>query len=316
MVGGSPLIEAALLTAGVVLLWAGAEALVRGAGRLALGFGLRASTVGVTVIAFATTAPELFVSLLGAVTVSTDIGLGAIIGSNVANLGLVLGIAALIRPLDVSETVLRWHVPFMMAAAVLLVALGADGVIGTVDGGVLLAVLAGFTLVVLRRIQLTQASLAPDALDGAPQPGVREVALVGGGLVALLAGSRWLITGGRGLLMAAGVPDLMIGLTVLALGTSLPELAASVVAAAREKTSFSVGNVVGSNVYNVLAVIGVLALVTPVSVSAGVRRFEFPALIAVTLLSVGLMWHGERLSRVDGAALLTTYAAFIILLVA
>jgi len=316
VVEGLPLVDAVFLVAGIVLLGGGAEALVRGASRLALGFGLRAATVGVTVIAFATTAPELFVALLGAVTVSTDVGLGTIVGSNLSNLGLVLGVAALIRPLEVSETVLRWHVPFTVGAALLLVAVGADGAVSPVDGGILLAALAGFTLVVFRRIRLTQASLAPDALDDAPDPGLQEVALVGGGLFALLAGSRWLINGGRGLLAAAGVPDLVIGLTVLALGTSLPELAASVVAALRSEASFSVGNVVGSNVYNVLAVIGVLPFVSPVSVSTGVRRFEFPALVVVTLLSVGLMWRGGRLSRVDGAVLLAAYAAFIGLLVA
>ena len=157
---GSPLVELLLIVGGVALLYAGAELLVSGAGDLALAVGLKASTVGVTVVAFATTAPELFVSLLGAVTVSTDIGLGAIVGSNIANIGLVLGVSAIIRPLDVSETVLRRHVPFMVLAALLLVGLGWDGRVGFVDGLVLLAALVAFTVTILRRVRRNQSAIS------------------------------------------------------------------------------------------------------------------------------------------------------------
>ena len=312
---GSPLTELVLLAAGVGLLYLGAELLVSGARELALAIGLKASTVGVTVVAFATTAPELFVAVLGALTVSTDIGLGAIVGSNIANVGLVLGVAALIRPLEVSDTVLERHVPFMILAAFLLVALGWDGRIGPREGVVLLVALVGFTVVVLRRIQRTQAGITAVEREGMPDASPRDVAAVVGGIVALVLGSRWLIEGGRELLAAAGFTDLFIGLTVLAIGTSLPELAASVVAAVRDEASFSVGNVVGSNIYNVLAVIGILALVAPVEVSAGVRAFEFPALIAFTVLLVGLMYRGRRLSRLDGGILVVAYAGFIYLLI-
>ena len=311
---GSPLTELVLLAAGVGLLYLGAELLVAGARDLALAIGLKASTVGVTVVAFATTAPELFVAVLGALTVSTDIGHGAIVGSNIANVGLVLGVAALIRPLEVSETVLERHVPFMILAALLLVGLGWNGRIGALEGTVLLVVLVGFTLVVLRRIQRTQAGISAVERDRMPDAQPRDVAAVIGGIIALVLGSRWLIEGGRALLTAAGFTDLFIGLTVLAIGTSLPELAASVVAAVRDEASFSVGNVVGSNIYNILAVIGILALIAPIQVSAGVRAFEFPALVAFTLLLVGLMYRGKRLSRVDGAVLVTGYVVFIALL--
>ncbi len=310
----APIVDVLLLAAGIALLYAGAELLVKGAAELALGFGLRASTVGVTVVAFATTTPELFVTLVGAFTVSTDIGLGAILGSNVANIGLVLGISALIRPLDVTETVLKSHVPFMILAALLLVGLGLDGRLDAVDGVILLAALVAFTWVVLRRIQRTQASISAAERDRMPDPTLLDVGYIVGGLIALLAGSSWLIDGGQGLLAAAGFSELFIGLTVLALGTSLPELAASAVSAVRGEAEFSVGNVVGSNIYNVLAVIGVLAVITPVEISAGVRSFEFPALIAFTLLVVALMLRGRWISRVDGAILLVAYVAFVYLL--
>ncbi|MGM0447050.1 MAG: calcium/sodium antiporter [Methanobacteriota archaeon] len=314
MLPGSPLVELLLIAGGVALLYAGAELLVSGASDLALAVGLKASTVGVTVVAFATTAPELFVSLLGAVTVSTDIGLGAIVGSNIANIGLVLGISALIRPLDVSDTVFRRHVPFMVLAALLLVGLGWDGRIGLVDGLVLLAALVAFTAAVLRNVQRNQSAITDAQRDEMPDARARDVAMVVGGIVALVLGSRWLIDGGESLLSAAGFSDIFIGLTVLALGTSLPELAASVVAAARGEAEFSVGNVVGSNIYNVLAVIGVVAVVTPIGVAPSVRGFEFPALIVFTAVVVGMMAYGERLTRVDGAALTVGYGVFVYLL--
>ena len=311
MLFGSPVTELLLLAGGAVLLYAGAELLVRGASDLALAIGLKASTVGVTVVAFATTAPELFVALLGAVTVSTDIGLGAIVGSNIANVGLVLGLSALIRPLDISETVLKRHVPFMLLAALLLVALGWDGRIGPAEGVVLLATLVAFTIVVMRRIQRTQSGITAADREEMPDAKLRDVGAVVAGIVALVLGSRWLIDGGQSLLAAAGYSDIFIGLTVLALGTSLPELAASIVAAVRGEASFSIGNVVGSNIYNVLAVIGILAIVTPISVSPGVRGFEFPALVAFTVVLVAMMYRGERLSRLDGGVLVVGYLGFI-----
>ncbi len=314
MVLGSPATELALLVGGVGLLYAGAELLVAGARDLALAIGLKASTIGVTVVAFATTAPELSVAVLGALTVSTDIGLGAIVGSNIANIGLVLGVSALIRPLKISGTMFRRDVPFMLLAALLLVGLGWNGRIGPLESGVLLATLAAFTALVLRQVRQTQSGISAAKRDEMPTPKARDVSAVIAGLVALVLGSQWLIDGGRSLLAAAGFSDLFIGLTVLAIGTSLPELAASVVAAVRDEANFSIGNIVGSNIYNVLAVIGVLGLVAPIGVSPSVRAFEFPAIIAFTLLLVGLMYRGDRLERGDGVVLVVAYVAFVYLL--
>jgi cation:H+ antiporter len=303
-----------LLAGGIVALYAGAELLVAGAGRLAIGVGLRAATVGVTVIALATTAPELFVATIGALDVSTDIGLGAVIGSNIANMGLVLGVAALIKPLSVSETVMRRHVPFMVFAALLLVAFGANGTIGRLEGALFLLALGGFTAYLLYYVAADPAPAAdaPESSSGIER---RDVALVAGGLVALVIGSRWLVAGGSGLLLELGFSELFVGLTVLALGTSLPELAASAVGALRGETAFAIGNVVGSNIYNVLAVLGIVALITPIEVASSTLRFELPVLIAFTVGLVAMMGHGRRLGRLDGAALLAGYVAFIYLLV-
>jgi cation:H+ antiporter len=302
-----------LLAAGVVALYVGAELLVAGAGRLALGIGLRAATVGVTVIAFATTAPELFVATIGALDVSTDIGLGAVIGSNIANVGLVLGVAALIKPLTVSETVMKRHVPFMVFAALLLVAFGANGRIGRFEGAVLLLVLAAFTAYLLYYVSADPAPMAdsPDAGNGIER---RDVALVAGGLVALVIGSRWLVAGGSGLLLELGFSELFVGLTVLALGTSLPELAASAVGAIRGETAFAIGNVVGSNIYNILAVLGIVALITPIEIAPSTLRFELPILLVFTVVLVAMMGHGRRLGRLDGVVLLSGYVGFVYLL--
>ncbi|WP_323173148.1 calcium/sodium antiporter [Natrialba sp. PRR66] len=346
---GETLLPILLLAAGVVALYVGAELLVAGASRLALGIGLRAATVGVTVIAFATTAPELFVSTIGALNVSTDIGLGAIVGSNIANIGLVLGVSALIRPLPVGETVMRRHVPVMGLAALLLVVLGLDGTLGRIEGIVFLLVLAGFTGYLLHNagndpiamdelpddVADSEAENDTSAADGsgretsdatntaettatttstASDITLRDIALVLAGLLALLVGSRWLVSGGTDLLSALGFSDLFIGLTVLALGTSLPELAASVVGAIRDEAGFAIGNVVGSNIYNILAVLGVVAVITPIDIAPGTLRFEFPFLIAVTVMVVGLMAYGRRLTRRDGVALIAGYGVFIALL--
>ncbi|MFW6317320.1 MAG: calcium/sodium antiporter, partial [Halorubrum sp.] len=282
------LVALALTLAGVVALYAGAEALVAGAGRLAIGFGLRAATVGVTVIAFATTSPELFVAIVGALEVSTDVGLGAIVGSNVANVGLVLGLTAVIRPLSVGERVMRRHVPFMVLAALLLYALGLDGQLGRFDGIVMLVTLVAFTGMLVYSVNTDSGPgvADPGAGEGI---GVRDVGLVLAGLVGLIVGSQWLVSGGTALLSALGFSDLFVGLTVLALGTSLPELAASVVGALRGHAEFAVGNVVGSNIYNVLAVLGLVALIVPIPIATQTLRFELPVMIGFTLALVAVM---------------------------
>ncbi|ELY43591.1 calcium/sodium antiporter [Natronorubrum bangense] len=308
------LLSLGLLAAGIVALYAGAELLVAGAGRLALGIGLRAATVGVTVIAFATTAPELFVATIGALDVSTDIGLGAVLGSNIANIGLVLGVSALIKPLRISQIAMRRHVPFMLFATVLLVVLGADGTIGTLEGAIFLLTLGGFTAYLVSSTNVNPA-VGGDKTGAGDGITLRAVVLVLGGLMALVLGSRWLVSGGTGLLSALGVSDLVIGLTVLALGTSLPELAASVVGSVRGETEFAIGNVVGSNIYNILAVLGIVALITPIEIASSTLRLEFPALVVFTIVLVAMMGYGGRLTRLDGAVLVGGYVAFLALLV-
>ena len=300
------------LLAGVVLLYLGAELLVDGAARLALGFGLRAAIVGVTVVAFATTTPELFVAILSGLDYSTSLGLGAIVGSNIANIGLVLGIAALIRPLSVDDAVFKEHVPFMVVAAVVLVGLGLDGTIGRFDGGVFLLLLAGFTAYLFYRMHQSEGAVESDEvdLDESVDPQLADFLRLAGGLLLLLVGSRWLIQGGQRTLVELGFGPRFVGLTVLAFGTSLPELAASVVSAMRGESQFSIGNVVGSNIYNILAVLGVLALMVPLKVPVDTITFDFPVLIGFTFGVIALMLRNRDVTRVDGGILVGSYLVF------
>lgn len=307
-------LSALKIIVGVVLLYLGAEAIVAGASRLAVGLGVHAAIAGVTVVAFATTTPELFVSILSSLDYSAGLGLNAIIGSNIANIGLVLGVSALIRPLSVDAEVIRRHLPFMVGAALLLVVLGWDGWLTGTDGILLLVGLVAFTVMLFR--QVSEEKEAAVAADGGEVQSVRarDVGYLVGGLALLLVGSRSLIDGGVETLSMLGVSSRIVGLTVLALGTSLPELAASAVGAYRDESDFSVGNVVGSNIYNVLAVLGLLAAMTSVMVPVSANGFEFPALLAFTAIAIAAMVRGHEVTRLDGAVLLAGYGVFIALM--
>ncbi|MFB6269682.1 MAG: calcium/sodium antiporter [Halobacterium sp.] len=310
---GSLAVDSAILLVGILLLYVGAELLVAAASALALSHGVRAATVGVTVVAFATTAPELFVSSIGALTESDSIALGNIVGSNIANIGLVLGASALVRPMDVDDATLYQHGPFMFAAAVALVALGLDGSIGALDGVALLALLAAFTGYLYYKAQEDEVVLPEDVEmdEDATTAGVREYLTLLVSIGLLLAGSRALIVGGTGVLKAWGFGNLFIGLTIIAFGTSVPELATSLVSAVRGEAQFSVGNVVGSNIYNVLAVIGVVAVIVPISVKSATIGYEFPVMLAFTVVALGMMGLGERVTRFEGLALVGGYVGFL-----
>lgn len=310
-------VDTLYLLGGILLLYLGAELLVDSASSLAVGYGIAPATVGVTVVAFSTTAPELFVSVVGGIGISSDIGLGNIIGSNIANLGLVLGASALVQPLSVDSKLLWRHGPFMLAAAVLLVVLGSDGTLGQFDGAGMLALLAVFTGYMIYQSRSADDEVVPDEMQVESESGsvsARQLALLAGAGVCLLGGSIGLVQGGTGLLRSFGFGDLFIGITIIAFGTSLPELATSLVSSFRDEAEFSVGNVVGSNIYNVLAVIGLLAIVHPLSVNANVQTFHFPVMLAFTVGAMALMAVGRSVSRPGGVALVGAYGGFVYLL--
>ncbi|MCB1747747.1 MAG: calcium/sodium antiporter [Gammaproteobacteria bacterium] len=307
------LITAGQATLGLVLLYFGGEWLVRGAAALAARTGISPLAIGLTVVAFGTSAPELVVSLQAALGGASDIAVGNVVGSNIANVGLILGIAALIRPLEVHVNVLRIDSPLMLAACVLMVALLLDGTVGRGDGAVLVTALVsyiGFTLWQSRRETAENQAEFAAALPADQGSIGRHLLLVGAGLLALVGGGKALVTAAVALATALGVSQAVIGLTVVAVGTSLPELAASIVAALRGQGDIALGNVIGSNLFNVLGILGVTAVVTPLP--RGEVGWDALGVMLLFALAVWpLASTGRRLVRGEGALLLGAYGAYV-----
>lgn len=302
---------------GAALLFAGAEGLVRGASSLARRFGLSPLVIGLTVLAFGTSMPELVVSVSAALEGASAIAVGNVVGSNIGNIALILGITALIRPPSVQAQVVKVDVPVMIGVSLLVVVLLNDGILGRLEGAVLVAGLLGYI-----GFQLVAARKEPGAVQDEFDEGVPpvsgsplvDVLLVLGGLGLLVLGARWLVRGAVTLAESFGVPDAVIGLTVVAIGTSLPELATSVVAALRGEGDLAVGNVVGSNIFNLLGILGIAAVVHPLS-SAGIGPVDLGVMLGLTVLLLPLMRWGLRVNRWEGGALVAVYCAYMVYLV-
>ena len=305
---------------GLVLLVVGAEALVRGASRLALSIGMSPLVVGLTVVAFGTSAPELAVSIQSAASGSADLALGNVIGSNIFNILLILGISALIVPLLVARQLVRQEVPVMIGVSLLLLALALDGNIGRGDGILLLGLLIAYTVFLAyqsrRQNHGADAGLADAALAGAPgwqSHPAAQLLLIAGGLGALVLGATWLVDAAVSFARYLGVSELVIGLTIVAAGTSLPEVATSIIAALRGQRDIAVGNVVGSNVFNILGVLGLSTIVSPagIAVAPSVLAFDLPVMIAVALACLPIFFTGNLIARWEGALFLGLYAAYM-----
>lgn len=306
---------ALLFAAGLVLLIGGAELLVRGATRLATAIGMSPLVVGLTVVAFATSAPELAVSVGSALGGQPDIALGNVVGSTIANVLLILGLAALAAPLVVRSQLVRFDVPIMIAAAVLVTVLGRDGVIGVADGVILLAGMAAYITRLLRH----RARGAPAVEEQADQPesdrgstALLDVGRLVVGIGLLVVGSNLLLDAAVTVAQRLGISELVIGLTLIAVGTSLPEIATSTLAVLRGERDLAVGNAVGSNIFNLLAVLGVTAIVGPegVPVPSSALDFDLPVMIAVTVVCLPIFFTGHEIARWEGAIFLGYYVAY------
>jgi cation:H+ antiporter len=312
------------LVAGFTLLYLGGEWLVRSAAGLARSMRVRPLLIGLTVVAFGTSAPEAVVSLLAAAHDRPVLALGNVVGSNIANLGLVLGVAALLRPPRVDAALIRWDVPVLVACAAVVPVVMLDGGIGRGEGALLL--LAGFTYVwiSIRAATRTRAEKAAREMEagaeavGAPgaigRPRLALVLL--GGLAALVVGGEVLVWGAVGLARTLGIGEDVIALTVVAVGTSLPELATTAVAAVRGHGEIAVGNVIGSSIFNVLFVLGGAALVRPIPGEPGGHVVELVALTAFSLGAIAIFWSARRVTRLEGSLLLFGYGLFLALLLA
>ena len=309
--------QLALFALGIVALVAGASLLVRGASRLALALGISPLVVGLTVVAFGTSAPELAVSVGAAMRGSTEIAVGNVVGSNIFNVLFVLGATALIAPLVVGAQIVRQEVPVMIVASIALAAAAWNGVIGYVDGAVFLVALAGYTafLVVQSR---RQAREARDEYAGAVGAGggrggmTLQIAFVAGGLVLLVMGSRWLVAAAVHFAHAAGVSETVVGLTIVAAGTSLPEVAASIAAAVRGERDIAVGNVIGSCTFNILGGLGLAAIVAPAGlpVAPSILTFDLWVMVATAFACLPVFATGYTVARWEGFVFVAYYGAY------
>ncbi len=303
-----------LIVGGIVALYFGAEWLVRGAAHLAAAFGVTPIVVGLTVVSLGTSTPELAAAVVASFQGSGDLAVGNVLGSNLANIGLILGVTALVRPLQVAGRVVSREVPVMLLITVALYPIIADLTIGRWEGVVLLLLLVGYLLFVFR----TARDEVPEVLgeyrnfverssDLTRKEVWKDLGLIAAGIVALGLGGTVIVEGATSLAADLGVSELLIGITLVAMGTSLPELATSVVAALRKEADIAVGNIIGSNIFNIAAVLGAASLVRPIEVSQSALSVEFPATVLLSLLLLPIARSRYKIRRWEGAVLLLAY---------
>ena len=315
-----------LFATGLVALVLGASLLVRGASKLALSFGISPLVVGLTIVAFGTSAPEVAVSVGAVLDGKTDIAIGNVVGSNIFNVLFILGLSALITPLVVNLQLIRQEVPIMLGASLLLLALGLDGKLSFGDGAFLFALMVAYTVfLVIQSRRETKAAQAdydaeikPAAIGAWDSKWPVQVLLIAAGLVALVVGSDWLVTASISFAKALGVSDLVIGLTIVAAGTSMPEVATSITAAIKGERDIAVGNVVGSSTFNILGCLGIsglvagdLGLVMPASLLA----FDIWVMLAVALACLPVFMTGREIARWEGGVFLAYYVAYVAYLI-
>ncbi len=305
-----------LLVGGIGVLYFGAEWLVRGAARLAGSLGVRPIVVGLTVVSFGTSAPELVVCTMAAWGGNGELALGNVLGSNLANIGLILGLTALIRPLDVAARVVWREVPLMLVVTLLLYPLGWDRVLSRMDGGILLMVLLAYLFFVFRSVEEESPEILGEyeefmkaSVKGNSGVRPKDVGLVVVGSIGLVFGGWAIVEGAVTVARALGISQVIIGLTVVAVGTSLPELATSLVAALRDEADIAVGNVIGSNIFNLAGILGVASLVRPLDIAPGILTRELTAVLFISVLLFPLLRMGFRIRRWEGAILLGCYFA-------
>ena len=302
---------------GVLLLLAGAEALVRGASALALRVGITPLVVGLTVVAIGTSSPELVVSVQAALAGQGGVAIGNVVGSNVANLGLIVGIAALMAPMAVDPKLIRHDMPVMLGSMVALVVFLLDGELARWEGAILLAAAVAYTVDGIRtsrrEVREAREALPPevqDAMAEAHHGFKRHFLFVVGGIALLVYGSDLLLDGAIATATRLGVSEAVVGLTLVALGTSLPELATTVVASLRGQGEIALGNAVGSNIFNVFSVLGPAALVRPIG-AAGIDGSVLAVMVGFGLLTLFFLVTGGQTRRWEGAVLLAGYAGYI-----
>lgn len=294
-----------ILTLGLLGLFVGGDLLVRGASGAALRLGLSPMVIGLTIVGFGTSTPELLVSLNAALGGQPGIAIGNVIGSNIANSLLILGLAAVLATVTAAFATIRRDLMWMLGATLALPLVFWSGQVGLVEGLALVAALLVFLVVNLRSTQKADAAV--------PQgPSLRiSLAFAAGGLVAVMAGAHYLVQSATIIARDFGVSEAMIGLSIVAVGTSLPELATTVVAILRGQRDIALGNVIGSNIFNILGILGLTALITPIPLDSRFLQIDTPFLVALTLAIIAVLFLAERLGRMAGLVMLGAYAAYL-----
>jgi len=299
---------------GLILLFFGGEVLLRGAVSIALRSGLSPLLIGLTIVAFATSMPELMVTVTSGLQGVTDVGIGNVIGSNIANILLILGVAAMISPIPTQIRQVIRDSSVMILATGLFILFALTGHLGYIQGGFMVSLLLLYVWSSYRRERQRGGRVDAAEIEGAekgPCSTPVAVGLIVGGIFGLVCGSELLVRGAVDIARAAGISETVIGLTLVAFGTSLPELATGIVAALRGHTEVALGNVMGSNIFNILLIVGILAMLVPVPVAAEVINFDMWAMAAVSVLVIPLMLSGRQIGRMEGVLLVAIYLAYV-----
>lgn len=313
----------ALFVAGLIFLIVGAESLVRGACRLAAAVGISPLVIGLTVVAFGTSAPELAVSVKSALSDQASIAVGNVVGSNIFNVLFILGVSALIVPLVVSSQLIRIDVPLMLGLSVFVLLIALDGGFSRIDGIILFAGLLVYITVLIYVSRRESAAVKEEfaqeygAAPAATSSWLKDTALIVVGLLLLVTGSRWFVDSAVAFAQYLGVSELIVGLTIVAAGTSMPEVVTSIIAALRGERDIAVGNVVGSNIFNLMGVLGIASIIAPsgINISPEFVRFDIPVMILVALACVPIFFTGGVISRKEGFVLLAYYVVYTIYLI-
>lgn len=313
-----------LFLAGLITLILGADLLVRGASRLAAAFGVSPLVIGLTIVAIGTASPEIAVSLQAAAAGQGDLTLGNVLGSNIFNILFILGVTAIVAPVVIAEQLIRKDVPIMLGISLLTLVLAIDGNLGWFDGVILLIGMISYIVFALRQSKeeskAVQAEYAQEFSPKEPHTVRNTITNIGFilvGLGLLVLGSNWLVESASQIAKSLGVSELVIGLTIVAAGTSLPEVATSVIAALKKESDIAVGNAVGSNIFNLLGVLGLGAVVAPggIAVAERVLQFDLPVMLFVALVSLPIFYVDSRISRLDGGLLLSYYVIYVVYII-
>ena len=314
------LLSVLLLIIGLAILVGGGELLVRGAASIALRLRLSPLVVGLTIVAFGTSAPELFISVQAALEGSPDLAMGNVIGSNICNLALVLGITAVITPVPVRSDSLKIDWPMTMGSSLLLYLIVRDNLINWPEGLLFLAILIAYTYFIIRRSRkkTKSAEALAEELEVPAQTANpwKDVLFIALGTVGLALGSDWFVEGAKDIALSFGVSERIVGITVLALGTSLPELVTAVVAAIKQETDIALGNLMGSNIFNILSILGITSVIASIRVNDVIIHSDMIWMLLITFLILPMMLYRKVVKRVEGAILLAIYVYYIYSVVA